>query len=158
MVIHWNISIYLCKGILYKIHFLTKNVLKNVIEYFIYISFSLIDEPTLWVSILHKFFLSVGQSFQSLSCVQLFVTQWIAACQTSLSISNSRSLFKLMSIESVIPSNHLICCPLLLPPSIFPSIRVFANESVFCIRKPKYWSYALASVLPMNIQDWFPLG
>ena len=61
--------------------------------------------------------------------------------------------------ESVMPSNHLIlCCPLLLLPSIFPSIRVFSNESVLCIRWPKYWSFRLASVLPMNIQDWFPLG
>ena len=135
MVIHWNISIYLCKGILYKIHFLTKNVLKNIIEQLIYISFSLIYESTLWLSILHKFFLLVSQSFQSLSHVQLFATPWTAACQASLSITNSRSLFKLMSIESVMPSNHLIlCCHLLLPPSIFPSIRVFANESVLCIR------------------------
>ena len=64
-----------------------------------------------------------------------------------------------MSIESVMPSNHLIlCCPLLLLPSIFPSIRIFSNEPVLCIRWPKYWSSASALVLPMNIQDWFPLG
>ena len=70
-----------------------------------------------------------------------------------------RSLLKLMSIESVMPSNHLILCrPLILPPSIFPSNRVLLNDSVLCIRWPKYWSSSLASVLPMNIQDWFPLG
>ena len=80
---------------------------------------------------------------QLLSCVWLFETPWTAAHQASLSITNSGSLLKLMSIESVIPSNHLIlCCPLLLPPSIFPSIRVFSNESVHCIRWPKYWSFS----------------
>ena len=82
-------------------------------------------------------------SVQLLSRVQLFATPWIAALQSSLSITNSRSLLKLMSIESVMPSNHLILChPLLLPPSIFPSIRVFTNESVLCIRWPKYWSFS----------------
>ena len=80
-------------------------------------------------------------SVQSLSCVQLFVTPWTVACQASLSITNSESLLKLMSIESVMPSNHLILChPLLLLPSIFPSIRVFSNESVLHIKWPKYWS------------------
>ena len=98
-------------------------------------------------------------SVQLLSCVQLFVTPWTAACQASLSITNSQSLLKLMSIESVMPSNRLIlCCPFLLLPSIFSSIRVFSSESVLHIRWPKYWSFASASVLPMNIQDWFPLG
>ena len=72
-----------------------------------------------------------------------FVTLWTAPHQASLSITNSWSLLKLMSIESVMPSSHLIlCCPLLFPPSIFPSIRVFSNESVFHIRWPKYWSYS----------------
>ena len=81
-------------------------------------------------------------SVQSLSGVQLFATPWAAACQASLSIANFRSLLKLMSIESVMPSNHLILhCPLLLLPSIFPSIRVFSNESVICIRWPEYWSW-----------------
>ena len=81
-------------------------------------------------------------SVQSLSRVRLFVTPWTTACQASLSITNSRSLPKLMSIKSVMPSNHLILCrPLLLPPSIFPSIRVFSNESVLHIRWPKYWSF-----------------
>ena len=75
------------------------------------------------------------------------------------SITNSWSLLKLMSFESVIPSNHLILChPLLLPPSIFPSIRVFSNESLLPIRWPKYWNFSFSIVLPMNIQDGFPLG
>ena len=83
------------------------------------------------------------QLVQSLSHVQLFVTPWTAACQASLSITNSRSLLKLMSIESVMPSNQLILCrPLLLPPSIFPSIRVFSNESVLSITWPMYWSFS----------------
>ena len=82
-------------------------------------------------------------SVQSLSCVQLFATPWTTACQASLSITNSRSLLKLMSIELVMPSNHLILChPLLLPPSIFPSIRVFSNGSALHIRWPKYWSFS----------------
>ena len=81
-------------------------------------------------------------SFSSLRCVQLFATPWTAARQAPLSITNSQSLLKLMSIESVMPSNHLILCrrPLLLPPSIFPSIRGFFNELVLRIRWPKYWS------------------
>ena len=77
-------------------------------------------------------------------------TPWTAACQASLSITNSQSLLKLMSIESVMPSSHLILChPLLLPPSIFPSIRVFSNESVLCIRWPKDWSFSF-SISPSN--------
>ena len=84
-------------------------------------------------------------SFQLLSCVQLFVTPWTAAHQASLSITNSWSLLELMSIESVMPSNHLLlCCPLLLPPSIFPNIRVFSNESVLRIRWPEYWSFSFS--------------
>ena len=79
-----------------------------------------------------------------------FATPRTAACQASLSITNSRSLFKFISIELVIPSNHLILChPLLLLPSIFPSIRVFSNESVLCIRWPKYWSFSF-SISPSN--------
>ena len=89
-------------------------------------------------------------SVQSLSRVRLFVTPWTAACQASLFITYSRSLLTLMSLESVMPSNHLIiCCPLLLPPSIFPSIRVFSNESVLCIRWPKYWSF-IFNISPSN--------
>ena len=82
---------------------------------------------------------------QLLSRVRLFVTPWTAARQAFLSITNSQSLLKLMSIESVMPSNHLIlCCSLLLLPSIFPSIRVFSNESVLCIRWPKYWNFSFS--------------
>ena len=89
-------------------------------------------------------------SVQSLSHVQLFATPWTAARQTSLSITNSRSLLKLMSIESVMPPNHLILCrPLLLLPSIFPSIRVFSNESTLRITWPKYWSFSF-SISPSN--------
>ena len=83
-------------------------------------------------------------SIQSSSHAQLSVTPWTSACQASLFITNSWSLLKLMSIESVMPSNHLILChPCLLLPSTFPSIRVFSNESVLCIRWPKYWSFSL---------------
>ena len=89
-------------------------------------------------------------SVQSLSCVWLFVTPWIAACQASLSITNSRSPPKPMSTESVMPSNHLtLCRPLLLLPSIFPGIRVFSNESVLLIRWPKYWSFSF-NISPFN--------
>ena len=102
---------------------------------------------------------------QSLSHVRLFATPWTAACQTSLFITNSQSLLKLMSIESVIPSNHLILChSLLLLPSVFPSIRVFSDESVLHIRWPKYWSNSF-SISPSNeysglisfMIDWFDL-
>ena len=89
-------------------------------------------------------------SVQSLSRVQLFATPWTAAHQASLSITNSWSLLKLMSIELVMPSNHLIFChPLFLPPSIFPNIRVFSNESVLHIRRPKYWTFSF-SISPSN--------
>ena len=88
--------------------------------------------------------LRLFSSVQLLSHVRLFATPWTAACQVSLYITNSRSLLKLMSIELVMPSNHLIFChPLLHPPSISPSIRVFSNESVFCMRWPKYWSFII---------------
>ena len=80
-------------------------------------------------------------SVQSLSHIRLFVTPWTAECKASLSITNSQSLLKLMSIKSVMPSNHLICHPLLLLPSVLSSISVFSNESVLCIRWPKYWSF-----------------
>ena len=85
---------------------------------------------------------SLVSSVQSLRHVWLFATPWAAACQASLSITNSSSLLKLMSIESVMPSNYLILCHPLLLPSIFPSIRVFSNESVLHIRWPKYWSFS----------------
>ena len=99
------------------------------------------------------------------SCVQLFVTPWIAALQASLSFTISWSLLRFMSIESVMTFNHLIlCCPLLLQSSIFPSIRVFSNESVLCIRWPKYWSFNFSispskkysGLISFGI-DWFGL-
>ena len=104
-------------------------------------------------------------SVQSFSRVWLFATPWTAARQASLSITNSWSLLKLMSIESAMPSNHLIFChPLLLLPSIFPSIRIFSNDSVLWIRWPKYWSFSF-SINPSNEYlglvsfriDWFDL-
>ena len=88
-------------------------------------------------------------SVQSLSRGQLFATPQTAACQASLSITNSRSLLKLVFIESVMPCNHLILCPLLLPPSILPSFRVFSKELVLHIRWPKYWSFSF-SINPSN--------
>ena len=89
-------------------------------------------------------------SVQLLSHVWLFATPWTAAHHPSLSITNSQSLLKLMSVESMMPSNRLIlCCPLLLPPSIFPNIRVLSNESVLHIRWPKYWSFSL-NISPSN--------
>ena len=98
-------------------------------------------------------------SFQLLSHVWLFVTPWTAAHQASLSITNSRSLLKRKSTELVMPSNHItLCCTCVIPPSIFPSIRVFSNESVFRIRWPKYWSFSF-SISPSNeYSDWSPLG
>ena len=98
----------------------------------------------------HMTFSPFSNSVQLLSCVQLFSIPWTAARQASLSITNSLSLLKLMSIESVMPSNHLILYrPLLLPPSIFPSIRVFSKKSVLHIRWPKYWSFSF-SISPSN--------
>jgi len=91
----------------------------------------------------------VISSVQLFSRVQLFTTPWSAACQASLSFTNSRSLLKLMSIESVMPPNHVLGYSLLLLSSIFPSNRVFSNESVLCIRWPKYWSFSF-SISPPN--------
>ena len=93
--------------------------------------------------------LITSSSVQSLSHIQLFATPWTAAHQAFLSITNSRSLLKFMSIQLVMPSNHLILCRPLLLPSIFPSIRVFSNESVLHIRWPKYWSFNF-SISPSN--------
>ena len=108
-------------------------------------------------------FLTQISSVQSLSRVRLFATPWTAACQASLSITNCRSLPKPMSIELVMPSNHLILCfPLLLLPSLFPSNRVFSNESALRIRWPKYWSFTISgfsehSGLISFRTDWFDL-
>ena len=96
------------------------------------------------------FVIELFSSVQSLSRVQLFATPWTVAGQASLSITNSQSLLKFMSIELVMPSNHLIlCCPLLLLPLIFPSTRVFSNESTLRMRWPKYWSFSF-SIIPSN--------
>ena len=96
---------------------------------------------TIEITLIHVF-----SSVQSLSHIWLFATPWTTARQASLSITSSQSLLKLMSIESVMPSKHLILChPLLLLPSVFPSIRVFANELVLCIRWPKYWSFSFSN-------------
>ena len=111
--------------------------------------------PFLYVNSFFKVFSSV----QPLSHVQLFATPLTATWQASLSINNSQSLLKLKSTESVMPSNHLIlCCPLLLLPSIFPSIRVFSVSQFFTSGGQTIGVSASASVLPMNIQDWSPLG
>ena len=94
--------------------------------------------------------LTCFSSVQSLSHVQLFATPWTAACQASLFITNSWSLLKLMSIKLVMPSNYLmLCCPLLLPPLILPSIRIFSSESALLIRWPKYWSFSF-NISPSN--------
>ena len=108
------------------------------------------------IVIIFLFFLSGSVQF---SCVLLFATSWTAACQASLSITNSWSLLKLMSIEWVMPFNHLILYhPFLFLPSIFISIRVFFNETVICIRWPKDWSFSFSTSIQMNNQEWFPLG
>ena len=109
------------------------------------------------------FTIAANQPVQSLSRVQLFAIPWTAARQASLSITNSKNLLKLMSIESMMPTNHLIfCCPLLLLPSILTSIRVFPNEPVLCIRWPKYWSFSISpsseySGLISFRMDWLDL-
>ena len=103
----------------------------------------------------------ISSSVQLLSRVQLLETPWTAACQASLSFTNSWSLLRLMSIKSVMPSNHLVlCCPLLLLPSIFPSIRLFSNEEhqLFALGGQSIGVSASILVLPMNTQDWSPLG
>ena len=122
--------------------------IKRIIQYVTFVS-------SFFLSIMFSRFIQIVEriqlsSVQLLSRVRLFVIPWTAACQASLSIANSWSLLKLMSIELVMPSSHLIlCCPLLLPPSIFHSIRVSSNESVLCISWPKSWSFSF-SISPSN--------
>ena len=117
-------------------------------------------DPTLYSA---QLYFRLVSSVQLLSHVRLFATPQTAACQASLSITNSRSLLKLIPIESVIPSNHLILCyPLLFLPSILPSIRIFPDESVLCIRWPKYWNFSIRppseySGLISFRMDWFDL-
>ena len=130
-----------------------KRFFEIVFSFFIFI-FSVEQGLMSHVSCIGRFFTS-SPTFgvvQSLSCIRLFVTPWTAAHQASLSITSSQSLLKLMSIMLVMPSNHLILChPLLLLPSVFPSIRVFSNESVLCIGWPNYWTF---SISPSNEYSW----
>ena len=122
------------------------------LKFFLYLSLHSLSRGQM----LYPFFVVL---VQSLSNVQLFATPWTVARQASLSFTISQSLLKLTSIESIMPSNHLILChSLLLLASVFPSIRVFSNESVLHIRSQSIGASASASVLPVNIQDWFPLG
>ena len=151
-LIHWNPFLHLCQKLVeYICVALSLSSLLQSINLCVY--------PTISTMVSRLQFNSV----QSLSCVQLFVTSWIAACQASLSINNSRSSLKLMPIESVMPSSHLMPCrSLLLLPPIPPSIRVFSNESTLCMRWPKYWSFSF-SITPSNEYsglislriDWF---
>ena len=118
---------------------------------------SIFNEWMIYLKGIHSQVSVQFSSVQSLSSVLLFATPWIAACQASLSITNSRSSPKLLFIELVMLSNHLILCrPLLLLPSIPPSISIFSNESTLHIRWPKYWSFSFSP--SKNIQDWSPLG
>ena len=134
------------KGKFCYFHFLVKSMLKKIKRYmyFFLLITALFQVP--WIRIvcwMNEFVIAVAQSR---SPVWLFATPWTAAHQACLFFTISWSLFKLMSIESVMPSNHLIlCCPLLLLPSIFPSIRVFSNELALCIRWPEYWRFSISS-------------
>ena len=113
----------------------------------------------MFVLMQNKLYMKWHAKLLQFSHVRLFATPWTTACQASLSITNSRSLPKLTSIELVMPSNHLILChPPLRLPSIFPSIRVFSNEAALRIRWPKYWSFSFNISPSMNTQDWSPLG
>ena len=129
-------------------------------EYLGFLNICLSFKISLFEKVYNSYFYSFLRQFssvQSLSRVWLFVTPWTAAHQAFLSITNSWSLLKHMSIELVMPSNHLILWhPLFLPPSIFPSIRVFSNDSIH-IRWPKFWSFSFNISPFINIQDWFPL-
>ena len=147
----------LVKGLSILFVFSKNQLLVSFFSIFFFFSlfyFLLLFPSTVFGIVVIQFFLVLlgvrFSSVQLLSCVQLFATPWTAGHQASLSITNSWSLLKLMSTESVMPSNHLIlCCPLLLLPSTFPSIGVFSNESVLRIRWPKYWSFSF-SISPSN--------
>ena len=115
--------------------------------FFLHSSISITIQDTITFFYFHQCI--VFSSVQSLSRVQLFATPWTAALQVSLSITNSQSPPKPMSMDSVMPSNHLIVCHPLLLPSVFPSIRVFSNDSALCIRWPKYWSFSF-KISPTN--------
>ena len=135
--------------IIYNIYFYTQNLIFSFMEqtFIVHLACARVQFWTKQKWLLAEWNVGTSKndltSVQSLSHVWLFVTPWTAAHQASPSITNSPSLLKLMSIESVMPSNHLILCrPLLLRPSVFPSIRVFSNESIPCIKWPKYWSFS----------------
>ena len=139
-----------------------KKVIAAVLKCKIIQIYALLKPRKKWNIFIFHFYIYYIVLVQSLSHVRLFVTPWITARQASLSITNSQSLLKLTSIKSVMPSNHLILChPLLIPPSVLPSIRVFWNQSVLRIRRPKYWSFSF-SINPSNEYflisfriDWF---
>ena len=178
MVLKWKSTTCLKKATITSLVYfpllLVMDKLKHVIDYLLRELFSSYYFPPAFFSeqyILEQFILDVSCSVQhrephvgaavvqSPNRVRLSVTPWTAAHQASLSFTICRSLLKLMSIDSVMLSNHLILChPLLLLPSIFPSIRVFSNESALCIRWPKHWSFSFSISPPVNIQDWFILG
>ena len=153
-----------------KIYILLETVLMNIFTHLTKLNTYSVPGIVLVIgrSLLHNATNIANKSFSSiqlLSRVWLFVTVWTAACQASLFITNSRSLFKLMSIELVMPSNYLILCPhLILAPSILPSIRIFSNGSALRIRWPKYWSFSFI-ISPSNEHlglitfrmDWFDL-
>ena len=129
----------------YEIHFISYTHSESKTHIQIVSSYLIHNRSSICVYLFH--------SVQSLSRVWLFATPWTAARQASLSITNSQSLPKPMSIESVMPSNHLILCRPLLLPSIFPSIRVFSNESALRMRWPKYWSFSF-NISPSNGEKW----
>ena len=149
----WIITDYLYKNeVIYVVNFEKKCIIFFSLQCITYVdmlvylhTFKVLQRAFIYFYHLNNFFV-----VQLLWLVWLFVTPWTAACQASLPFTNSQSLFILMSMESVMPSNHLILChPLFLLPSIFPSIRVFLNESILCIRWPKYWSLSF-SISPSN--------
>ena len=137
---NWKFATYIISPVIFLKYFLLMSLMVNQLQY-----------PVKFTGIFsERLGIPWFNSVQLLSHVRLFATPWTAACQASLSITNSQSSLKPISIESVMPSNHLILsCPLLLLPSIFPSIRVFSNESALRIRWPKYWSFSF-NISPSN--------
>ena len=128
----------------------------HLLEYF---SLIFVCSHIFKINVTARFIKWIFSSVQSLSHVWLFATPWTTARQASLSITNSQNSCKLRPIESVMPPNHhILCRPLLLPPLIFPSIKVFSDESVLRIRWPKYWSFSFNISPSKNAQDWSPLG
>ena len=151
----WENIWYKCRHILRKIGFRQKHLKISKISVYFLTSFHRVPQATVWISLKTERGLLLQQGTELLSSVQALSRIWLcnpmtAACQASLSFTSSWNLLRLMSIELVMPSNHLILCrPLLLLSSVFPSIRVFFNESVLCIRWPKYWSFSF-KISPSN--------